>query len=147
MKFPKIGGTINTKGRHTKEATTTQCHSGPSSTRYWGILYTVTSGSTSTRTRYSIQSILISTQVVLRIPACSHCPRDGQPAGHQMDVILLDFSKAFNKVPHRPLLHKLDYCEIRENTFHWIKWFLVNITQEVLLEEMRPTTFRFPFVH
>jgi len=30
----------------------------------------------------------------------------------QVDAILLDFSKAFDKVPHRPLLYKLDYNSI-----------------------------------
>ena len=30
--------------------------------------------------------------------------------GHkQTDLIIMDFAKAFNKVPHRRLLHKLDY--------------------------------------
>ena len=78
--------------------------------------------------------------MLLRTPACSHSPRDCQPAGHQIDVILLDFSKAFNKVPRssssssqtRLLCHS-------GNTFHWTKWFLVNITQGVLLWEIHST--------
>jgi hypothetical protein len=36
--------------------------------------------------------------------------------GEQVDVILLDFSKAFDKVPHHRLLHKLDYYGVRGNT-------------------------------
>ena len=39
-------------------------------------------------------------------------------AGHQIDVILLDLSKTFDRVPHGRFLHKLDYYGIRENTFH-----------------------------
>jgi hypothetical protein len=37
--------------------------------------------------------------------------------GEQVDVILLDFSKAFDKVPHHRLLHKLDYYGVRGNTW------------------------------
>ena len=37
--------------------------------------------------------------------------------GHkQTDFIIMDFTKAFDKVPHRRLLHKFDYCGIRERT-------------------------------
>jgi hypothetical protein len=34
-------------------------------------------------------------------------------SGKQIDAILLDFSKAFDKVPHRRLLMKLDHYGIR----------------------------------
>ena len=53
---------------------------------------------------------------------------------HQIDLLLLDFSKAFDTVPHNRLLHKLDHCGIRASTHHWIKYFLTNRTQEVLVE-------------
>ena len=34
--------------------------------------------------------------------------------GHkQTDLIIMDFTKAFDKVPHRRLLHKLEYYGIR----------------------------------
>ena len=37
--------------------------------------------------------------------------------GHkQTDLINMDFAKAFNKVPHRRLLHTLEYNEIRGTT-------------------------------
>ena len=54
--------------------------------------------------------------------------------GDQVNVILLDFSKAFNKVPHQRLLHKLQYYGIRDKTLSWIQSILTNITQQVALE-------------
>ena len=42
-------------------------------------------------------------------------------------------------MPHGRLLHKLDYYGIRENMFHWIKSFLADRTQEVLLEGIHST--------
>ena len=47
----------------------------------------------------------------------------------QVDGILLDFSKAFDKVPHQRLLERLSYYGVR-----WIKDFLTNLNQEVVLE-------------
>ena len=38
----------------------------------------------------------------------------------QTDVIIMDFAKAFDKVPHRRLLYKLDYYGIRGSTHKWI---------------------------
>ena len=48
------------------------------------------------------------------------------------DVILLDFSKAFDKVPHEHLILKLQYYGIRGNTLDWISSFLSNHTQHVV---------------
>ena len=49
----------------------------------------------------------------------------------QTDAILLDFSKAFDSVPHQRLLLKLDYYGIRGNLLLWIKAFLSNRSQFV----------------
>ena len=49
----------------------------------------------------------------------------------QTDVILLDFSKAFDSVPHQRLLLKLDYYGICGKTAAWIKAFLSNRSQVV----------------
>lgn len=41
--------------------------------------------------------------------------------GEQVDVILLDLSKAFDKVPHQRLLHKLHYYGVGNKTLSWIQ--------------------------
>ena len=52
----------------------------------------------------------------------------------QVDAILLDFAKAFDKVPHRRLIHKLQHYGITGPTLHWITAFLTRRTQRVLLD-------------
>ena len=47
------------------------------------------------------------------------------------DVLLLDFSKAFDSVPHQRLLHKLHYFGVRNRTLEWIKSFLLGRSQRV----------------
>ena len=54
--------------------------------------------------------------------------------GSQVDVQLLDFSKAFDKVPHKRLISKLDFYGIRGNTLQWITAFLKDRKQRVQLE-------------
>ena len=51
----------------------------------------------------------------------------------QTDVILLDFSKAFDKVSHERLIHKLHGYGIRGETLAWIKAFLNRRSQTVVL--------------
>ena len=52
----------------------------------------------------------------------------------QTDAILLDFSKAFDKVHHKSLLHKLNAYGVRGNTHKWITSFLSERSQKVILE-------------
>ena len=54
--------------------------------------------------------------------------------GQQTDLILLDFSKAFDKVSHEKLLLKLHHYGIRGHVLHWIKAFLANRSQTIVLE-------------
>ena len=55
--------------------------------------------------------------------------------GHkQTDLIIMDLAKAFDKVPHRRLLHKLDYYGIRGSTHKWINSWLSGRTQKVVLD-------------
>jgi hypothetical protein len=46
--------------------------------------------------------------------------------GIQNDLLILDFSKAFDKVSHKKLLFKLDNYGIRDTTLKWIGSFLNN---------------------
>ena len=50
------------------------------------------------------------------------------------DLIVLDFSKAFDVVPHQRLLHKLDHYGIRGHTLYWIQNFLTSRTQKVVVD-------------
>ena len=52
----------------------------------------------------------------------------------QVDIGILDFSKAFDKVPHARLVKKLDYYGIRGKTLQWITSFLHNRSQQVVIE-------------
>lgn len=50
-------------------------------------------------------------------------------AGNQVDAIFLDYSKAFDRVPHHRLLLKLKHLNIDEQVIAWIKDFLSFRTQ------------------
>ena len=51
----------------------------------------------------------------------------------RIDSILLDFSKAFDKVCHRKLLLKIKHYGIKGNLHKWISNFLLNRTQSVVV--------------
>ena len=52
----------------------------------------------------------------------------------QTDVIIMDFAKAFYKVPHRRLLYNLDFYGIRGSTHKWITSWLSECSQKVVLD-------------
>ena len=52
----------------------------------------------------------------------------------QTDVIIMDFAKAFDKVPHRRLLYKLGYYGIRGSYHKWISSWLSERSQKVVLD-------------
>ena len=52
----------------------------------------------------------------------------------QTDIIVMDFSKAFNKVDYKRLLLKLYRFGINNDDITWIGSFLSNRTQRVVLE-------------
>ena len=52
----------------------------------------------------------------------------------QIDLAILDFSKAFNVVPHSKLLYKLDYYGIHGLPLQWIRSFLNDRVQHVAVD-------------
>ena len=52
----------------------------------------------------------------------------------QIDFMILDFRKAFDKVPHQRLLLKLNQFGIKGNILRWTESFLTSRTQQVVLE-------------
>ena len=55
-------------------------------------------------------------------------------AKQQTDLVILDFSKAFDTVPHKKLLFKLSKYGITGNINKWIQCFLVLRKQQVIVE-------------
>ena len=57
--------------------------------------------------------------------------------GGQCNVVLLDFCKAFDKVPHSRLFYKLHHYGIRGTILTWIKNFLTDRSQQVILDNRK----------
>ena len=57
----------------------------------------------------------------------------------QTDAILLDFSKAFDKVDLEGLLLKLEHYGIRGSILNWCRAFLIGRTQRVVVEGVAST--------
>ena len=53
---------------------------------------------------------------------------------YQTDLILLDFSKAFDTVPHRRLLAKLQYYKIDNLVWKWIQSWLTERSQSMVID-------------
>ena len=64
----------------------------------------------------------------------SNLNRALNPGHKQTDLIIMDFIKAFDKVPHRRLLYKLDYYRIRGSIHKWIPSWLSERSQKVVLD-------------
>ena len=64
----------------------------------------------------------------------------GMDEGQQTDAILLDFSKAFDKVPHERLAVKLRHYGIQGNLLQWIQSFLRDRCQQVPMEGQSSTS-------
>lgn len=55
-------------------------------------------------------------------------------AGKQVDLVFLDFSKAFDRVPHKRLLSKIKALGIDDKVSEWIKSFLTDRNQRVVAD-------------
>lgn len=55
-------------------------------------------------------------------------------SGRQTDVVIMDFAKAFDKVAHAHLCHKLKRYGIRGETNRWISSFLSGRVQQVVVD-------------
>ena len=64
----------------------------------------------------------------------SHALLTNMHISHQTDIIILDFAKAFDKVNHNKLIHKLKTHIVDMLTVEWIEAFLCNISQIVVLD-------------
>ena len=71
------------------------------------------------------------TQLIATIQGIAKNLKSGKD---RVDVILLDFAKAFDKVPFQRRLLKSSFYGIRDNTLQWISSFLHGRTQQVLIE-------------
>ena len=55
-------------------------------------------------------------------------------AGLQTDVAILDFSEAFDTVPHKNLLSKMDSYGLREPINNWLNMFLTHRKMKAVVE-------------
>ena len=54
--------------------------------------------------------------------------------GNRIDAIVLDFSKAFDKVDHERLLVKVQHCGVSGNLLSWVESWLVGRKQRVVVD-------------
>ena len=58
----------------------------------------------------------------------------------QVDMLILDFSKAFDTVPHKRLLKKLESYDINGNILSWLEAWLTQREQQVTIEGDKSST-------
>jgi hypothetical protein len=64
--------------------------------------------------------------------------------GHQIDVAILDFSKAFDTVPHSKLLHNVHQYGIKGKIHKWLANFLTARSMPTIVEGETPVDLRVP---
>ena len=73
---------------------------------------------------------LCETQLITTI---EHLARSNNDR-NQTNLLILEFSKTFDTVAHKGLLQKLEYYGIRGHHLNWMQSWLLNRTQQVVLE-------------
>ena len=58
--------------------------------------------------------------------------------GDQVDIVYIDFGKAFDKVPHKCLIYKLKHYGIHIKIINWIETFLTSRNQYVKINGVCP---------
>ena len=53
--------------------------------------------------------------------------------GQEICAVFFDYSKAFDSVPHSPLLKKLKSIGFNDHTLHWISGYLASCSQSVVV--------------
>ena len=75
-----------------------------------------------TRKETSMTQVIIDLSVLPQL--CANYWSKALQEGNPIDAVYLDFSKAFDKVPHKRLLTKLESYGIRGEVLGWIANFL-----------------------
>jgi len=73
------------------------------------------------------------TQLISTVNEFAECLNQGG----QCDILLLDFSKAFDKVSHSLLYHKLPHYGIQGSILSWLASFLSRRSQYVMLDNQK----------
>ena len=75
-----------------------------------------------------------SRSCVTQLHSVHHDLGSSLDAGDEVDVIYLDFSKAFDFVPHGRLLHKLSLLGIQGSLHAWFTDYLSSRSQRVVID-------------
>nr|VZI46949.1 unnamed protein product [Spirometra erinaceieuropaei] len=83
-----------------------------------------------------IETVAFSVEELRRVlsqikPACLEIWTRALEEGFEIDVVYIDFRKAFYTVPHQRFPHKLSAIGIRGDLLNWIRAFLVGRKQRV----------------
>ena len=72
--------------------------------------------------------------IKLNAPRLTHDISKNLQEGQQTDILILDFAKAFDKVNHSLLIHKLQHYGIIGKSVRWIQNWLANRKQSVVID-------------